>query len=343
MNISVLGIDIAKNVFQLHGVNSRGKKVYKKRIYRKDLLSEVIALSPKLIVMESCGTSNYWGRELVSLGLKVKLIAPQHVKPFVKTNKTDQADAAAICEAAQRPSMRFVGIKTEEQQSIQFLHREREQDIRSRTQVCNSIRGMLLEYGITVNLGVHNVRNKLSELFMLDELPFPVHFINLLKRRREKLISLDESIFEITKELKVIHKNNDVSQRLAQIPGVGPIIATAIIGSVGDPSVFKCGREFAAWLGLVPRQCSSGEKARSFGISKRGDSYIRKQLVHGARSVLLSCQKKTDRRSLWAKSLLERKHFNQVTVAIANKTARTIWAILSTDNEYSSGPVVICD
>lgn len=266
MDISVLGIDIAKKVFQLHGANKSGRAVYRKRVSRDKLLLEVINSGAQEVVMESCGSSNYWGRQFMAQGLSVKLIAPQFVKPFVKTNKTDKADAEAICEAAQRPSMRFVPIKSEEQQSVQFLHRERERVMKSRTSLCNECRGMMLELGVVTSQGVRAVRKQLVRIVHENELQFSMITMKMFQRFLTELDNLTATIKEIEQDLKVYHSTNDVSRRLTTIPGVGLLNATGLVASVGDPGSFKNGREFASWLGLVPRQHSSGERSRLGGI-----------------------------------------------------------------------------
>lgn len=334
MDINVLGIDIAKRVFQLHGVNKSGKRVYQKRLYRESLVETVLNIGAKQIVMEACGTSHYWGRKFQDHGFEVKLIAPQFVKPFVKTNKTDKADAAAICEAAQRPSMRFVDLKSKEQQSIQFLHRERERLIKNRTSLCNEARSMLLEYGISTRRGVSSMKKQLLSILQAESQDLPWQSQKMFIRFNTELHAIEGHIAEVEKELKTFHDSNEVSQRLTTVFGVGIINATAMVGSVANPKSFKNGRAFSAWLGLVPRQHSSGEKFNLLGISKRGDSYLRKQLIHGARAALLRVNHRMDQRSIWARKLLEEKGFNLAVVALANKMARTIWVIMTSDTSY---------
>lgn len=337
-NISVIGIDIAKNVYELWGVNRAGKKVYGKRVRRAELLDTVCQLPRSVVVMESCGGSNYWARAIRELGHETKLIAPQFVKPYVKTNKTDRADAAAICEAAQRESMRFVPVKSIEQQDIQSIHRVRERLIRNRTALANELRGLLAEYGVVMPRGISWVRSRIHDVLEEHGISLSTSIKELCRDLHEEFRALDTRISSYDKKLKQVREGNEVCERLCTIPGVGTIVSTAAIASVGDPHGFKNGRAFAASLGVVPRQHSSGDRHRLGGISKRGDSYLRKQIIHGARSAVLSAGKKTDKRSLWIQSLRERVGFNKAVVAVANKNARTIWRLMTTDMVYQPNP-----
>lgn len=336
MDINRMGIDIAKSVFQLHAVDKVGKVVLRRRTTRGELMKTVANLPTCLIGMEACGGAHYWAREFQKHGHVVKLMAPQFVKAYVKSNKNDMADAEAICEAVGRPNMRFVPTKTVEQQDIQSLHRVRERLIKSRTALANEIRGLLAEYGMILPQGLNRLRKVLPELLEKagDRLSSMSRecFDDLVK----ELWEIDEKIGTCDMKIKGIHENHPVCKRLATIPGVGPLTATAVVAAVADPAVFKNGRGLSAWLGLVPRQNSSGGKDRLLGISKRGDTYIRKLLIHGARSVLIASGKKEDRRSIWAKKLMERRGMNRAAVAMANKNARTIWVLMSRNEEFKN-------
>jgi transposase len=334
MNVSILGIDIAKNVFQLHGIDKSGKTVLKKRIYREGLLSYIAKLEHCVIAMESCSGSNYWYRRFRELGHTIKLISPQYVKPYVKTNKNDACDAEAICEAASRPNMRYVSPKSIEQQSIQSIHRIRERLIGNRTALVNQIRGLLAEHGIIAAKGLGHIRKQLPRILEDRENELTGSDRELFSDLYEELCMLDEKINIYDKKLEIIFKNNSVCQRLAQIEGLDVISTTALIAAIGDPTVFKNGRQMSAWLGLTPRQHSSGNKQILLGISKRGDCYIRKLLVHGARAVVYRSQNKKDDRSRWINNLVERRGTNKTCVAVANKNVRIIWSMLMNETNY---------
>jgi len=339
MNISLLGIDIAKSVFQLHGIDAQGKAVLKKKLSRNALVSFIANIPVCTIVMEACGGSHHWGREFKKHGHEVKLISPQFVKPFVKTNKNDAADAQAICEAASRPEMRFVAIKSKEQQDIQSLHRIRQRLIKERTALVNQIRGFLSEYGVIVSQGVNSLRKGLMGILEDGENGLSLKIRELTNELREELVALDKQIEKYEKKLEEIHKNNDICKRISKIEGIGLLSSTIMLAELGDPSVFKSGRHFAAFLGLVPKQNSSGGKNRLLGISKRGDSYIRSLLIHGARAVLKVAEKKTDSRSMWLKGLKERRGYNRASVALANKNARIIWSLIANNTEYKKAVI----
>jgi transposase len=279
--------------------------------------------------MEACASAHYWARELQALGHEVRLIPPQYVRPFVKTNKNDAADAEAICEAVTRPTMRFAPAKSAEQQSVLMLHRARELLVRQRTMVINALRGHCAELGLIVAQGA----SKVEELVAIIEDPgdgrLPPLAREALGMLVEQLRSAQARIKALEATLLAWHRTNEASRRLATIPGVGVITATALVATIGDASQFHSGRQLAAWLGLVPRQYSSGGKERLGRISKRGDGYLRKLLVHGARSVLLWSRRKKEGRSPWQEALLARRPTNVVLVAMANKTARVVWVLLS--------------
>jgi transposase len=337
MELSVLGIDLAKNVFQLHGVDSDGKEILRKKVSRSQLLTLIGQLPPCLIGMEACGGAHHWARQFQKLGHEVKLVSPQFVKPYVKSNKNDAADAEAICEAVTRPSMRFVPIKSTDQQEIQSLHRVRERLIKGRTALSNEIRGLLHEFGIVIPRSIAAVKKKLAEV--VSDPPAELCsalMIPLIQELQQELQLIEERIERITEKIRAIHQAHPVCQRLETIPGVGPLIATALIAAVGDPRAFKNGREMSAWLGLVPRQNSSGGKEKLLGISKRGDVYLRKLVIHGARAALLRIDRYQDRRGIWARSLLERRGKNRATVALANKNTRIAWALMVSEKEYQT-------
>lgn len=333
MDINILGIDIAKNVFQLHGQDKEGKAVFKKRCSRDQLLSVIAQLETEVIVMEACSSSNYWCRRFEELGHKTKLVSPQYVKPFVKRNKNDANDAEAICIAASRPEMRFVSSKTIEQQDIQSIHRVRERLIKNRTALVNQVRGLLAEYGVIFRKGIGHLRKELPEIIE-GENKLSTKLREILQDLYEELCELDKRIKKYDKKIENIYENNSVCQRLGQIEGLGVICATALIAAVGDAKVFKNGRQMSAWVGLTPRQYSSGDKRKLLGISKRGDCYLRKLLIHGARSVVYRSPTKDDKRSQWISNLAARRGSNKACVAVANKNMRIIWSMLVNETNY---------
>lgn len=335
MNIVTCGIDLAKNVFQVHGIDAAGQVICRKQLRRNQVLEFFAKQQPCLIGMEACGGAHYWARELTRLGHNVRLMSPQHVKPYIKGNKNDANDAAGICEAVTRPSMRFVGIKTQAQQDILLLHRIREQKVKARTALVNQIRGLLAEYGYALNKTIEALRTGLLDL-VSDQTP---NRLSELARRNfyglyEDLLLLDEQVSRIEKELITLSNADEDCKRLMTLPGVGYITASALVAHIGDVHQFKNGRELAAYLGLVPRQHSSGGKQVLLGISKRGDKYLRTLLVHGSRTVLRYAERKEDRDSQWLKQLEARRGKNKATVAQANKTARKAWALLARQTNY---------
>ena len=331
--IKVLGIDLAKDVFQLHGTDAKGNRVLTKRLSRGKLIEFMANVTPCLVGIESCGGAHYWGRVFEEHGHTVKIMSPQFVKPYVKSNKNDARDAEAIAEAVTRPNMRFVPKKTMGQQDVLLLHRARELAIKQRTAHGNQIRGLLAEYGIVVAKG----------LYHLYELP-------KILEKEEKKLSIDskEIFLHLYEQLKMyasqvdyyekkIHSNAATDPRcvaVQEIEGIGPITASAIVATIGDASAFKNGREVSAWLGLVPKQHSSGNKIVLGTITKRGDRYVRKLLVHGARAVVKTCDNKTDRKNQWVADKKQRCGYNKAAVALANKNARVIWALLATGECY---------
>lgn len=334
MNIKRIGLDIAKQVFQIHGVDRFEKVLVRKQLRRAQVLDYFKAIAPCLIGIEACGSSHYWARELTQLGHHVKLIPAQFVKPFVKGGKNDANDAEAICEALGRPSMRFVTIKSVEQQVMQAEHRIRTRLVRARTALSNEIRGLLSEFGIAIGLGITQIRKALPMLLEDKETRLSARFKLLLGELAEELRQIDTHINEHEERLKAAAKEDDRIKRLLAIEGIGSISASALVAAVGDATQFANGRDMAAWLGLVPSQHSSGGKERLGHISKRGDTYLRTLLIHGARSVIKHCEGKEDRRSQWVKQLSKRRNRNIATVALANKNARIAWALLSRRERY---------
>ena len=334
MQVTTLGIDLAKNNFQLHGVNERGKVVLTRKVTRAKLMEVVTKLPCCLIGMEACSSAHYWGREFEKLGHTVKLMSPQYVKPYVKTNKNDMRDAEGICEAVSRPTMRFVPIKTVEQEDIQGLHRSRSLLMKNRTALINQIRGLLAEYGLVIPKSAAKVRPVL--IYLLGEnngrlSPFAKETFTDLY---DQLVDLEKRIEKMNNRLELLFKKHPVCQKIAAVPGVGVLTATAILAAVTSPQVFQNGRHMAAWLGLVPKQHSSGGKERLGRISHHGNRYLRTLLIHGGRAVVLHADKKKDSQSIWMSNLKRRRGNNIAAVAVANKNARVIWALLAHDDVY---------
>jgi transposase len=330
MEIRTLGIDLAKRVFQLHGVDVKGNVVLKKRLGREALLSFIANLPPCLIGMEACSGSSYWARKFQSYGHKVKLMSPQYVKPYVKTNKTDANDAEAICEAVTRPNMRFVSIKSAEQQDIQSLHRYRQRVVEQRTALANQIRGLLTEYGIVIPQGIGYLRKKLPEILGEENNELTPLSREIFAQLYEDLQNIDQKVKALDKHIEILCKQSNDCQRVAQIEGIGSLTATALIAAIGDVTVFKNGRHLAAWLGLVPREYSSGNKRMLLGISKRGDRYLRTLLIHGARAFISFGKNK----SPWLEAIIKRCGKQKAYVALANKNARIVWALLAKQVDY---------
>jgi transposase len=328
MKITTIGIDLAKEVFQIHGVDEYGKVVLRKQLRRSKMAEFFANLEPCLIGLEACGSSHHWARKLGSFGHTVKLMSPQFVKPYVKTNKHDMTDAEAICEAVTRPNMRFVPIKNVEQQAILSVHRARQGLVKARTAQANQIRGLLSEFGIVIPQGIQSISKRIPDILEDAENDLPGTMRRLLERLNDHLKELDRQVNELELQIKLWHKENEASQRLEAIPGVGPITASAIVATVGNATEFKNSRQLAAWLGLVPKQHSSGGKQTLLGISKRGDTYLRTLLIHGARAVIRFAEKKAGPGS-WLYKLIARRNKNVAAVVLANKNARIIWALLT--------------
>lgn len=331
--MQLLAIDLGKQSCHIHGISSEGE-VISKKVTRSKLEAVVQELAPAIVAMEACASAHHWGRQFEALGYSVRLIHPRFVMPFVKGSKNDAVDAEAIHEAALRPTMRFVPVKTTEQQDLQMLHRTRDRLITQRTGLINHIRGLLGEYGVVIPVGAFRFRKDIRTAISEASLS------TLAKQSFNALIAefeaLDKRINEIDRKLVAICRTDERCKRLATLPGVGPVIATALIAAVDDGQHFSSGRALAAWIGLVPRQYTTGGKTRLGGIGKRGNQYLRRQLIHGARSVLIRISARSDRRAKWAQELLVRAGHNKTLVAIANKTARMAWAVLRSGESYKA-------
>lgn len=333
MKITTIGVDLAKEVFQIHGVDAHGKAVLRKQLRRSEMAKFFANLEPCLIGMEACGSAHHWARKLGEFGHTVKLMAPQFVKPYVKTNKNDMADAEAICEAVSRPNMRFVPIKNVEQQAILSVHRARQGFVKARTAQANQIRGLLSEFGIVMPQGIRSIAKRMPGILEDAENGLPGTMRKLLERQNDNLKEMDRQVAELELQIKLWHHDNDASRKLEAIPGIGPITASAIVATVGNATEFRNGRQLAAWLGLVSKQHSSGGKQTLLGISKRGDTYLRTLLIHGARAVIRFAENEAEPES-WLRKLMARRNKNIAAVALANKNARIIWALLAKGKTY---------
>jgi transposase len=341
MDITTVGLDLAKNVFQVHGINITGDVVVRRRLRRSQVRSFFADLKPCLIGLEACGTAHFWARELVTFGHEVKIIPPSYVKAYVRRGKNDAVDAAAICEAVTRPNMRFVPIKSEDQQSALMLHKARELLMRQQIMLLNALRAHMAELGMIAPQGRSKVKDLIAVIEDGEDESIPPLAKAALKPLVSQLRASEETVKALSDEIMLWHRNNEASRRLATIPGVGFLTASAIAATVPDPSFFRSGREFSAWLGLVPRQNSSGGKERLGRISKQGNRYIRRLLVTGATSMLRYARAKTAPGADWVNSLLERRPARLVTVAMANKTARIAWALLSKRENFRIPAVVM--
>jgi transposase len=334
MQIVRIGLDLAKYVFEVHGVNTHGKAVVRKTL-RRDAVSRFFAnLPPCVVGIEASNGAHYWARVLTHLGHDVRLISPQFVTPYVKSNKNDRNDAEAICEAVGRPSMRFVPTKSSDQLAVQAVHRIRRRLVTDRVRLVNQIRGLLSEHGIVVARDISQLRRRLADIVGSCDDGLNDLLRSLMRDLQAEMAELDRRIATYDRRVRELFRNSELCQRLGKIEGIGPVTATALVAAVGDRTCFKNGRQFAAWLGLVPKQRSSGGRARLLGISKRGDRYLRTLLIHGARAALGRAGGKQDPRSLWLGKLRQRRHPNVAAVALANKNARIAWAVLSSDTCY---------
>ena len=337
--ISVMGLDLAKNILHVHGVDKQGRQVLNKRLKRRQVLPFFAQLSPCQVGMEACGGVHYWARELTSLGHRVKAMNPRFVKPYVKGNKNDGNDAEAICEAVQRPTMRFVEIKTPDQQAVLQLHQARQLLMKTRIAQSNHIRAVLSEYGLVMAAGVSAFERDTPRLLAEDGSVLPGLARRVLETLWRNYQGQQQQLRELDQQLACWHRENEASQRLAEVPGIGVQTATALVAKVGDGRMFRNGRELAAFVGLVPKQASSGGKERLLGISKRGDGYLRRLLVQGAKSMIRHVRRRQRAGSPgghpWVEALLARMHPNKAAVALANKMARVAWVILAREEHYS--------
>ena len=337
-DVTLIGIDLGKHSFHVHGQDRQGKALLRKKFSRKQLIEFLANFHPCTVAMEACAGAHHMARQLAGLGHEPKLISPQFVRPFVKSNKNDFIDAEAICEAACRPAMRFVTPKTESQQCLSALHRVRESLVRERVKTSNQIHGFLLEFGISLPVG-HAVIRRLPSV--LAEQTLPARLVALLERLHIHFKYLDEQIADIEKELDRQLQDDDLGQRLLSIPGVGPITASVLAAEVGDGKQYRCGRDFAASIGLVPRQYSTGGRNNLLGISKRGDKNVRRLLVQCARAYMLRLDRQTDRLAQWVRTMLTRRHSNIVACALASKLARIAWAIAAHHTEFKRQETVM--
>lgn len=334
MNIQYLGIDLAKNVFQLCGLSRGGKTVFEKRVLRKSLLKLVAQLPACLIGIEACTGAFYWQREFEKLGHQFRVISPQYVKPFVKGQKNDSNDAQAIAIALMQPTMQFVPPKSCEQQDIQALHRGRQRLINHRTATVCQIRGLLLDRGIPIGTAMSRARRAIPLILEDATNGLSERMRRIVAELYDLLCSLDARIAFFDREIQLVFRQSEDCHRIAKIKGVGPKTATAVVAAIGNGNEFRNGRHFAAWLGLVPRQHSSGERQIMMNITKRGDQHLRTLLVHGARAVVRTAENKTDYFNRWVNQLKDRRGYNKAIVAVANKNARIIWAVLRHGEEY---------
>jgi transposase len=330
MKVTVFGLDLAKRVFQLHWVDMDTGEIGRQQVKRAQLAEFFANRAPAVIGMEACGSAHYWARKFAAMGHEVRLIAGQFVRPFVKTNKTDAADAQAIWEAVQRPGMKFVSVKSEEQQSVLLLHRLRQQLVKMRTMQIQQLRGLLYEFGADLPQGRQAGMERIPvELAKLED-TLPKMAVEAVEQQIQRIKAFDKDIADLEKKLTAWKKDNAAVKRLMAIPGVGILTATAAVAMIGNAKAFKNGREFAAYVGLVPRQSGTGGRVKLLGISKRGDTYLRTLLIHGARAVLAHAKEPGP----WLTNLLARRPHNTAAVALANKMARTIWALLAYDRAY---------
>jgi transposase len=338
MQITTIGLDIAKNVFQVHGTDAAEKVVVRKQLRRKQMMSFFASLPPCLVGLEACATSHHWARELTRLGHQVRLMPAKDVKAYVKRNKNDAADAEAICEAVRRPTMRFVGVKSAAQQGRLMQHRTRDLLMRQRTQTINALRAHMAEIGIAAPQGREGLKELLAIVANDEDPRVPIDARASMVVLAAQLGALQTMISSIEKRITAQHRLDQESQRLATIPGIGVVGASAIAATVADPKAFRSGRDFAAWIGLVPRQDSTGGKHKLGPISKQGDRYLRRILVLGAHSVLRRAKQNPEKYP-WLTQLLARRPFKVVAVALANKMARIAWALLAKGGTYRAPAV----
>jgi transposase len=332
-DVSTIGLDIAKSVFQVHGINAGGEVVVRRQVKRAQVLKFFASLPPCLIGIEACASAHHWSRELQALGHRVKLMPPSYVKPYVKRQKNDTADAEAICEAVTRPTMRFVETKTTDQQSVLMLHRVRSMLVRQRTMLTNAIRAHMAEFGVVAPIGRQGVEKLLAMIDDSSDERIPILARRCLAALSEQLSLVKKQILEMDRRILVCHRSSEVSRRLAEIPGVGPLLATALVATIPDPKAFSSGRNLAAWIGLVPKQNSSGGKERLGGVTKQGNRYLRSMLTVGALAVIRYAERHGTKRP-WILRLLARRSTKVAAVALANKMARMAWAIMAKNEPY---------
>jgi len=338
MKITIVGIDLAKNAFRLHGCDEEGRAVLRKQLTRGQLLAFIAQLPACTVAMEACASAHYWAREIEQLGHRVRLINPRFVKPYVKANKNDASDAEAICEAAGRRSMRFVPVKTAAQLEVQALHRVRQQLVKSRTALINQVRGLLAEHGIVISQGRAQLQRALPRILEDADHRLSGIMREILSEIGERLKFIEARLHQYELHIERLFRQDPRCRRLAEVAGVGPLIATALVAAVGNAAEFKNGRELAAYLGLVPRHRATGGRTQMLGISKRGDRYLRSLLIHGARAALWTIARRGDQRSAWAARLKLRRGSNVAAVALAHKNARVLWALLSRGEGYRAAP-----
>ena len=338
--VITVGLDIAKSVFQVHGIDAAGEVIVRRRLSRARMLPFFAKLPRCVVGIEACNTSHHWARELIALGHDVRLMPAQYVKPYVKRGKNDAADAEAICEAVMRPTMRFVAVKTPEQQSVMMLHRVRLMLSRQRTQLTNAMRAHMSEFGIVAPVGRMGVERLLEVIADHDDTRIPADARVCLEMLGAQLVVVKEQLLENDRRIRASARETEVGRRLMEIPGVGPLLASAFVASVADPTIFKCGRDLAAWIGLVPKQNSSGGKERLGGISRAGNRYLRQMLVVGAMAVIRHAERHGTKRA-WLLQLLARRATKVAAVALANKTARMVWALMTSGERYREPAVTL--
>jgi transposase len=334
MKITTVGIDLAKSVFSIHGVDGCGKSALNRQVRRDQLLEVIAKLEPCLVGMEACSGAHHFARALGRLGHQPRIMAPQFVQPYRKSQKNDGNDAEAICEAVARPNMRFVAIKSEEQQALLVVHRVRKALVDERTGYINALRGMLCEFGIVLPKGRYQLRARLPQVLLDEKGRLPALAREVLRDVAQRIGELDQHILAYDRRIEALVRHSEAAKRLLKIPGIGPISASALVASVGDARMFSNGRQFAAWLGLVPKQYSTGGKTRLGRISKRGDVYLRTLLIHGTRAVLCASKQQPTRLSEWVQQLRARRGLKKAAVALAAKNARIAWALLARGEDY---------